>query len=161
MWVNKTQAKDKISAHWTQHCTFSFWLQAFRIPCSLTSSRYSWLCSPRLPLLDLSMGHLSHSDIYIIKLGLFTLFFSLSCKWFKRSNRHNWRRETVGNGRTYIYWKKNPHINTPMQFKRILFRGHLYTEIGFWRWLQENENVIFWDEPGNLIKKLFLASYPL
>lgn len=104
-----------------------FWLKTFRIFCSLTSSKYSCLRLSLLPLLHLSMSHLSYSDIYIIKLSLFMCFFLHFCNLKGQIS-------AIEGGRLWameihLFIKKNSHISRPMH----MFKGELYTEINLWR----------------------------
>lgn len=68
----------------------------------------------------------------------FVHVFLLIFLQFKRTNKCNWRRGYCGQWKYTYLSKKISHISRPMH----IFKGEPYTEIDFWRWLQENENII-------------------
>ena len=122
---SKSQCTCPLNALCGMHSVF--WVKTFRISCSLISSKYSCLCLSLLPLLHLSMSHLSYFGIYIIELSLFMCFFLHSCNLKEQINAIE-GGGTVGNVYTFTY-QKNLHISRPMH----IFKGELYTKIDFWR----------------------------
>lgn len=125
------------------------WAQVYGIRRSFTSFRYSWLGSSWQPSLDLSVGHLSYSGLYIVKLGLFTCFCSHFASHLKgqintfEEGRRDRDREKEAGGRGR---ERMCTVQVPWNRKALE---------------DESRRILSCDDSGRLTKKLFLAPYPL